>query len=134
MTNSEDPYEFTKLGNVGKSKIENVNVKIETNFKLPQGDPGEAKFQSTSADCLTNISADPSPTRLRAKESNQNPLPRLPVTPIIKNESSKHTNIWVKLHGRLFIKTVIDDTKEDKIENSTGISNIKQPMKEVPVI
>ena len=123
---SEDPDEFTKLGNGGKSEIEHFNVTIETNFKLPQGDPGEAKFQSTSADCLTNISADPSPTRLRAKESNQNPLPRLLVTPIIKNEIAKHTNIWVKLHGRLFIKTVIDDTKEDKMENNTGIPNIKQ--------
>ena len=37
---SEDPDEFTKLGNVGKSEIENFNVTIETNFKLPQGDPG----------------------------------------------------------------------------------------------
>ena len=42
---------------------------------------------------------------------------------ILKNEILKHTNIWVKLHGWLFIKTVIDDTKEDKMENSTGISN-----------
>ena len=35
-----------KLGNdVEKSEIENFNFTIKTNFKLPQGDPGEAKFQ-----------------------------------------------------------------------------------------
>ena len=41
-------------------------------------------------------------------------------------KARKHTKIWVKLHGRLFIKTVINDTKEDKMKNSTGIFNIKQ--------
>ena len=53
---SEDPDEFTKLGNdVEKSEIENFNFTIKTNFKLPQGDPGKAKFQSNSADCFTTL-------------------------------------------------------------------------------
>ena len=43
-----------------KSEIEHFNVTIKTYLKLPQVDPGKAKFQSNSADCFTNISADSS--------------------------------------------------------------------------